>query len=80
MLSNKLLSSEMKNKELYLLAVKMIIAYLIAYFLFVGKYYLYECKLKINLFCIEPEKYFVIALTILFVLVSANEVKKHLTK
>ena len=70
----------MKNKELYLLAVKMMIAYLIAYSLFVGKYYLYEGKLKINLFCIEPERYFVIALTILFVLVAANEVKKHLTK
>ena len=70
----------MKNEKLYILAAKMIIVYLIAYMLFVGKYYLYEDELRINLFYIEPEKYFVIALTILFLLIAGKEVKKHLTK
>ncbi len=69
----------MKTKGLIQKLVKMAIAYLFAYFAFVGKHYLYEGKFIINLFSIEPEKYFVIVLTIFFGLLVVNETKKHLT-
>jgi hypothetical protein len=70
----------MKSKGIIQKLVKMTIAYLIAYFAFVGKHYMYEEKFRINLFSIEPEKYFVILLTLFFALLVANEIKKHLTK
>ena len=75
-----MLSAEMKTKGIIQKLVQMAIAYLIAYSAFVGKHYTYEKKFTINLFSIEPEKYFVIILTIFFGLLVANEMKKHLSK